>query len=272
MQLPQPGSLAQRQHSRGSVNAHAPVFLHGNRCHGPRIPLQQPLLGYLQSSRVGQQQLRSGHVTASSSKSSGDASGDLDPQVLRPKARVSAPPTPPETSTSSSTNGTGPASSGHSYSDFYKSQNTKYYQHASGNSSTSSSSSSSSHHTLGTSSSKTKQPKEDEPDSATATSSSGTEVSSAAASGPSPAESPGAVEEAMQKAEAALAMAESTLSSIEGMDIGLEPPSKWTKIFLLVRKVVAASALCGLMVASHAFGLAWQWAAATLGALGIAGM
>jgi hypothetical protein len=65
-------------------------------------------------------------------------------------------------------------------------------------------------------------------------------------------------------------MAESTLSSIEGMDSAAEPP-KWTKLLLTVRKVVAASVLCGLMVASHAFGLAWQWAAATLGALGIAG-
>lgn len=82
------------------------------------------------------------------------------------------------------------------------------------------------------------------------------------------------VEEALQQAERALSTAETELAAMKFEDDGrgawLRNP-RLLAVFNTVRTLVALGALCVFMVASHAFGLLWQWAAALVGAMGIAG-
>jgi hypothetical protein len=78
------------------------------------------------------------------------------------------------------------------------------------------------------------------------------------------------VEDAIAKAQQALAAAETSLSSIEQLQSN-QPPSPWTAAFKAVRSIVALAAMALLMVFSHASGLVWQWTGAFVGALGIAG-
>lgn len=78
------------------------------------------------------------------------------------------------------------------------------------------------------------------------------------------------VEDAIAKAQQALAAAETSLSSIEQLQSN-QPPSPWTAAFKAVRSMVALAAMALLMVFSHASGLVWQWTGAFVGALGIAG-
>lgn len=87
---------------------------------------------------------------------------------------------------------------------------------------------------------------------------------------PPPADSPAAsVEEALQKAQAALAAAESHLSSIETLQPQLS--TRWTKALQVVKLLALAAATAGLLVTSHAFGLTWQWVSAVAAGVGVAG-
>jgi hypothetical protein len=97
-------------------------------------------------------------------------------------------------------------------------------------------------------------------------------AAAAAAAGvaaPSPAAAAG-VEDALKKAQQALAAAESSLGSIHKLR-SAQPPNKWTGMLQILRSVAVVAAAGSALVASHAFGLGWQWAGATLGALGLAG-
>lgn len=90
----------------------------------------------------------------------------------------------------------------------------------------------------------------------------------AAAAAPSAAAAAG-VEDALKKAQRALAAAESSLDSIHKLR-SAQPPNKWTELLQVLRSAAVVAAAGSALVASHAFGLGWQWAGATLGALGLA--
>jgi hypothetical protein len=94
-------------------------------------------------------------------------------------------------------------------------------------------------------------------------------AAAASAAAPSPAAAAG-VEDALKKAQRALAAAESSLGSIHKLR-SAQPPNKWTGLLQILRSVAVVAAAASALVASHAFGLGWQWAGATLGALGLAG-
>lgn len=82
---------------------------------------------------------------------------------------------------------------------------------------------------------------------------------------------PAGVEDAIRKAQEALAAAETSLSSIHKLR-SAQPPSKWSGLLQVLNSLATAAAAGALLVASHAFGLGWQWAGATIGALALAGM
>lgn len=86
---------------------------------------------------------------------------------------------------------------------------------------------------------------------------------------PSPIDSVG-VEDAIKKAQEALAAAESSLSSIHKLR-SAQPPGRWSALLQVAKSLATAAAAGALLVASHAFGLGWQWAGATIGALALAG-
>ncbi len=88
-----------------------------------------------------------------------------------------------------------------------------------------------------------------------------------------PATSDGAssVEAAVAKAQAALAAAERSLGSLHTLRSAQLPGDSWTELLGVVRSAAAVAAAGALLVASHAFGLGWQWAAATSGALVLSG-
>lgn len=79
------------------------------------------------------------------------------------------------------------------------------------------------------------------------------------------------VEDAIRKAQEALAAAETSLSSIHKLR-SAQPPNKWAALLQVLMSLATAAAAGALLVASHAFGLGWQWAGATIGALALAGM
>lgn len=186
--------------------------------------------------------------------SSSDGPSDIDNPQLRLKAQAQAPPqAPPEVATSSST-------SGRTYSDYYKSQNSIYYAPTTSTGHSSSSTSSNGHHT--TSSGKSSSSRSGTGNGSTGNGSTG---ASSATTPP-----PSAVEDAIAKAQAALAGAQATLSSVESLE-GATPNLKLQQALKLARSFVLAGGLAVLLVGAHAFGLAWQWAAATLGALAVAG-
>jgi hypothetical protein len=94
-------------------------------------------------------------------------------------------------------------------------------------------------------------------------------AAAAGAAAPSAAAAAG-VEDALKKAQQALAAAESSLDSIHKLR-SAQPPNQWAGLLQVVRSVAVVAAAGSALVASHAFGLGWQWAGATLGALGLAG-
>ncbi|KXZ46526.1 hypothetical protein GPECTOR_43g963 [Gonium pectorale] len=91
------------------------------------------------------------------------------------------------------------------------------------------------------------------------------------------------VSAALARAQAALARAETSLDDIQRLSSSYDaaalaslaaaagPPSRLSRFLALARGVAAAGALAFAMLASHAFGLAVQWAGAVAGAALIAG-
>jgi hypothetical protein len=79
------------------------------------------------------------------------------------------------------------------------------------------------------------------------------------------------VEDAIRKAQEALAAAESSLSSIHQLQ-SAQPPNKWQGLVVILKSMATVWGAGALLVASHAFGLGWQWAGATLGAMALAGV
>jgi hypothetical protein len=78
------------------------------------------------------------------------------------------------------------------------------------------------------------------------------------------------VGDAMRKAQEAIAAAESSLSSIQQLP-SAQPPNRWAGLLQVAKSLATVAAAGALLVASHAFGLGWQWAGATIGALALAG-
>jgi nitroreductase len=87
---------------------------------------------------------------------------------------------------------------------------------------------------------------------------------------PSPTDNSVGVEDAIKKAQEALAAAESSLGSIHKLR-SAQPPGRWSALLQVAKSLATAAAAGALLVASHAFGLGWQWAGATIGALALAG-
>jgi nitroreductase len=61
------------------------------------------------------------------------------------------------------------------------------------------------------------------------------------------------------------------LSSIHKLR-SAQAPNKWSGLLQVLKSLATAAAAGALLVASHAFGLGWQWAGATIGALALAGV
>ena len=80
------------------------------------------------------------------------------------------------------------------------------------------------------------------------------------------------VDRVVNNARAAARSAEGRLSDLQKFGGQLDPlqPPFWLKALRGLRSVIVVAALSGLLVASNAFGLWSQWAAALLGAVGIA--
>jgi uncharacterized protein (TIGR00297 family) len=200
---------------------------------------------------------------------------------MQPKARAAAPVQPPAVSdgptgtptgagSSPSSPAAGSPSNGpvapQSYSTYYKSQNTKYYTPPGGSGSSSSGS--------GTTNGSSSTPRAHNPAPAAPTN--GAEPAAAAAAAAPEAD----VSDALRKAQAALSAAETSLETVATADASAaaaapDAPAaallaRALAVWTVVRPAVVVATLSVLMVASHAFGLALQWAAATLSALGIA--
>jgi hypothetical protein len=78
------------------------------------------------------------------------------------------------------------------------------------------------------------------------------------------------VSNAIRKAQEAIAAAESSLSSIQHLP-SAQLPNPWAGLLQVAKSLATVAAAGALLVASHAFGLGWQWAGATIGALALAG-
>lgn len=210
----------------------------------------RPLLPWLRDGQVAASGRRQMWCAAMAAPADGDAS---DPQQLRPKAKASSPVQPPIVDTASHLSpgagagpgaaGVGPAPGAQSYSNFYKSQNTKFYQPSSNGSAAT--------------------PAAPAPPGG---------AGAAAAAAPAPT-----VDDVLRQAQDALAAAETTLEAVgaEEGPRGLRGAAaalagRAAAAWLALRPVVVVSALAVTLVASHAFGLALQWAVATLSALGLA--
>ncbi|KAI8472982.1 MAG: integral membrane protein DUF92-domain-containing protein [Monoraphidium minutum] len=105
----------------------------------------------------------------------------------------------------------------------------------------------------------------------------GAEAAAAAGADGGGADAESHVDGALKKAQDALAAAETSLDTVAAAGAAPEPQgaaaalaARGLRLWLLLRPAVLVSAFSVAMVASHAFGLALQWASATLGALGIA--
>lgn len=86
------------------------------------------------------------------------------------------------------------------------------------------------------------------------------------------------VSAAFARAQAALTRAELNLDDMQrlsfdaaSLELRGAPPSRWQRAISIARSVIIMGALAVGMLASHAFGLAVQWAGATVGAALIAG-
>lgn len=220
-------------------------------------------------------------------QAAGDAAADGEAPVFR--AQAPAAQAPPEAGASSS----GGASSGEagssgrgassaqpnpsrSYSEYYRSQNTRMSGGGSGSGaaptspSTSHGSASSNIARLGPGHAATpvQQPGVGGGASPSAAGAQAP-ASQQAQPGPSPAGSN--VESALKRAQAALDAAETSLETIDLAGPKPQLPPQWLALLRVARTVTLVGAASVLLVVSHAFGLAWQWAGATLGAAGIAG-
>jgi nitroreductase len=189
---------------------------------------------------------------------------------------------------SSSTSGGNNSSKGSSYSEFYKVVNSRQYglSSAAGGhfaspggpslDTSSSSSSDPSTHQQPQQEQLHQQPGAEVSQAAAAVSGDGHSVGSEAQlqghlqQQPAGSPDPAGVEDAIRKAQEALAAAETSLSSIHKLR-SAQPPSKWSGLLQVLKSLATAAAAGALLVASHAFGLGWQWAGATIGALALAG-
>lgn len=244
-------------------------------------------------------------LTQSSSKCFSNAADGGD--VVRPSAQASAPVSPPPvadhasagTSSSNSPassqrrssssgrsagkpNGSSINSTKGSYSEFYKAVNSTQYGLASGGQ-FAGSHSTPSNGSGSSSSANVQQPQpqheqlQHAADQSAAAAISGDGHSSSPTSAveqqvqqPSSTD-PAGVEDAIRKAQEALAAAETSLSSIHQLR-SAQPPNKWSGLLQVLKSLATAAAAGALLVASHAFGLGWQWAGATIGALALAGV
>ncbi|GBF93213.1 hypothetical protein Rsub_05945 [Raphidocelis subcapitata] len=269
-----------RRVQRGALRSqHAPAGLCSTRrplavlTRGPRAkqhPQQQ------QQQQQQQQRLPGGPLVAGRRPlACGAAAGAADAggeplSSLRAKAQAAAPVQPPVVDGASAGNGApsngAPAgtspSNGQSYSSFYKAQNTIYHNSSGvggagggGGGGGSSTNGAARHAAPG-----------------------------AAEAAEAPAAPESSVEDALRKAQDALAAAQTSLESDAAAAAAAAAAgggggargalaavaSRAVALWLLVRPAVVATSLSVAMVASHAFGLALQWAAATLSALAIA--
>lgn len=261
----------QRQH----VVKHSTTLVCRHVHRGRRPQLQQPQTLEHAILPKGFRAQRYPRTTCNSAPGDGTASsGD----VIRPSAKAAAPPASSVDvtgQTSTSTGSHSASSSGFtSYSDMYKALNNSSYSKAADSSTPKSkqSTSNTSAHQHGPTS------------GSTGTRTDGLDISSNGhqLSGKGSVDAPGeprsstaavdpaGVDEAIRKAQEALAAAESSLTSIHQLR-SAQPPNKWTGLLQLVRSAAIVVASGALLVASHANGLGWQWAGATLGALGLAG-
>lgn len=257
--------------------------------------------------RLGRRPLSAKRVRlAQSSRCFSKAADEGD--VVRPSAQASVPVSPPavadqhagtsnsnpassqrssSNSSSSTSGGNHNSSKGSSYSEFYKVVNSRQYGPTSAagghftsaagtsldtSSSSSNSSDPSTHHQLQQEEHSHQQPVADALQAAADRGDghhvgSGTQLYQQLAGSTDPA----GVEDAIRKAQEALAAAETSLSSIHKLR-SAQPPSKWSGLLQVLKSLATAAAAGALLVASHAFGLGWQWAGATIGALALAGM
>jgi hypothetical protein len=202
-------------------------------------------------------QLASERVRPAAAGAQADGS---EPQPLRPKAQAAAPVQPPvvDASAPQAGAGTGAAgpNNGQSYSSFYKTQNARWISNNNGSSN-------------GSNGAKHAPPSH----SAAAGAAEAAAADAAAVAAEGAPESN--VDDALKKAQDALAAAETSLDGAAGgEEQGLREAllARALKAWLVVRPAVLVGTLSVALVASHAFGLALQWAAATLTALGIAGV
>eukprot|EP00878_Enallax_costatus_P012038 GHUV01012570.1.p1 GENE.GHUV01012570.1~~GHUV01012570.1.p1 ORF type:complete len:404 (+),score=123.29 GHUV01012570.1:291-1502(+) len=219
------------------------------------------------------------HVRDVNCRSAGADAGTGD--VVRPSAQAAAPPAAPvdltgqDSQTSAKPAGKGSGGGGYSsYTDMYKALNsTNYSRHVD-------SSSSKSKHSSGPSSvpsSPASTSTGTQADSTASLNSSNGHLASNSSSISLPADTQtstaavdaAGVEDAIRKAQEALAAAENSLTSIHQLR-SAQPASKWHGVLQLLRSIAIVATSGALLVASHAFGLGWQWAGATLGAIGLA--
>lgn len=273
-QLQRPASQQLQAWQRQHVGQCRPVLLTGS-CLADG--LQATALHSLLSRRDCFQYVRHVHC-----KSTGADAGTGSGDVVRPSAQAAAPPTAPvdvtgQTSqTSATSTSKGSNSSGYSsFSDMYKSLNRTQYSRQVDSSSprTKHSSNSPSSGAIGPSTGiyTDKTASNVSSDTHPTSHSSGTTKPAEATSASTAAVDAASVEEAIRKAQEALAAAESSLNTVPHLQTA-QPASRWHGLLQLLRSVAIVAASGALLVASHAFGLGWQWAGATLGAIGLAGM
>lgn len=175
---------------------------------------------------------------------------------------------PAGTGSSSSSNGSSPSVSG-SYSDYYRTQNTSISTASTSTDTSQGSSPSGSISVviqptgIGAQAGYTQKSDSDSTASSCST----------AAAGKSSEES---VSDALARAQAALARAETSLDDIakqqeeEAAAAAAAPNPRWQQALSIARKLVSLGVLCVGVLASHASGLVWQWTGATLAAVAIA--
>lgn len=259
--------------------------------HLGRRPLSAERVRLTQSSRCSSKAADEGDVVRPSAQASAPVS---PPAVAEPHAGAGANSNPASSqrssNNSSSTSGGNNSSKGSSYSEFYKVVNSRQYGLSSAAGGHFASPGGPSLDTSTTSSSGSDSSTHQQPHQEQSHQQPGAEVSQAAAAGGDghsvtqggeaqlqghlPQQLPGSpdpagVEDAIRKAQEALAAAETSLSSIHKLR-SAQPPSNWTSLLQVLNSLATAAAAGALLVASHAFGLGWQWAGATIGALALA--
>ncbi len=205
------------------------------------------------------QRLSNARLRASSGSAAGDGASDIDPSAPPPiRLQAQAPVAPPEVA--------GSSTSSRSWSDHYKSTHTSMHSTQQYGSSNSGKAINGSRRGSG-SQAGTKKPK------TPVTPAAGIDAAFAASSEPAAAK----LEEAMRKAQAALVQAEAELKQMQDEAeadkprFSIELPPRVQSLLLMARTAALVGAASVALVASHAFGLVWQWAAAALAASAMAG-